>query len=141
MRKPIPPAVLILEKSPFWSAELSRQFLDEPISIRMRSEIREVVPLLTSGTVNLLLIGLEIDLPAILRLLTELRQKSPQVQTLVMLPTENLDLEWSLRELGACEIIPTPVSGDRLKQLVDRRLNGPASSEIKTSQHSEFYYE
>jgi len=120
--KPTPPAVLILEKTPFWSAELNRQFLDEPVSIRVRNQVQDVFSLLASNTVKILIIGVEIELDSVLRLLTDLSQSFPEVQTLVLLSTENLELEWSLREVGVSEIIPAPVSGDQLKQILRRRL-------------------
>jgi DNA-binding NtrC family response regulator len=121
-RKPVPPSVLVLEESPFWSAELSRQFVDDPISIRMRSHARDVMPLLNTRTISLLLIGLEIYFPEALRLLAQVRQQSQNVNTIVLLPHENLDLEWTLREMGAAEVLPTPVSPERLTDIVKRYL-------------------
>jgi DNA-binding NtrC family response regulator len=121
-RKPSPPAVLVLEESPFWSAELSRQFIDQPVSIRMRTRVQDVVPLLATKTVSLLVVGLEIDLPSVLRLLAELRQQAQLVRTIVLLPAENLELEWTIRELGAVEVLPAPVLPGRLSHIVMRYL-------------------
>lgn len=121
-RKPTPPSVLVLEETPFWSAELSRQFVDQPVSIRMRTRVQDVVPLVATKTTSLLVVGLEIDLPAVLRLLAVLRQQSYSVRTIVLLPAENLELEWTIRELGAVEVLLAPVLPDRLSHIVMRYL-------------------
>jgi len=120
----IPPSVLVLEESPFWSAELSRQFVKEPISLRMRPRVQDVPELLSTGTVGLLLVGLEIELPSVLRMLSGLRERFQTVTTIVLLTDENRELEWFLRELGADDVILMPVSGVRLAEIIRRRLSG-----------------
>lgn len=128
----VPPSVLVLEESPFWSAELSRQFVKEPLSLRMRPRVQDVPQLLSTGTVGLLLVGLEIDLPSVLRLLASLRERFYQVSTIVLLTENNRELEWSLRELGADDVILMPVSGERLAGVIRRRLSG-ASHNVDNS--------
>ena len=132
----VPPSVLVLEESPFWSAELSRQFVKEPISLRMRPRVRDVPELLETGTVGLLLIGLEIELPSVLRLLSGLGERLQKIATVVLLTDENRELEWSLRELGADEVVFMPVSGERLAGII-RRYLFDSSHENQTHSHFE----
>ncbi|MDG2391790.1 MAG: hypothetical protein P8M30_21000, partial [Planctomycetaceae bacterium] len=52
----------------------------------------------------------------------ELRQQAQLVRTIVLLPAENLELEWTIRELGAVEVLPAPVLPGRLSHIVMRYL-------------------
>jgi len=118
----MPPTVLVLETSSFWTAELQRQFTDETIGVRRRDQIDEASRLLETGTIGLLVIGLEIPIPSVLRLLTSLQQQNQASRVVVIIPPENRDLEWTLRELGAHEVLPMPFSGTQLATVIGRQL-------------------
>lgn len=124
---PAPPALLVLEETPFWSAELQRQLGAEPISIRLRCRVEDAWELLKTGQVAMLVVGTDIDLPAVLRLLTKLSATRSALRITILLTPERGDLEWTLRELGAVDILTTPFASRELVDTVRRAFDLPRS--------------
>lgn len=122
------PTLLVLEESPFWSAELQRQLCSEPISIRLRCRVEDAWELLRIGQVTMLVIGSDIDLPDVLRLLAKLTETGHTPRITILLTPEKRDLEWSLRELGAIDILTTPIASRDLVTVVRRTFDLSRSS-------------
>lgn len=122
-----PPTLLVLEESPFWSAELQRQFCSEPISIRLRCRVDDAWELLRTGQVKLLVVGSDIDLPSVLRLLARLTETGHTPRITILLTPQKRDLEWSLRELGAVDVLTTPIASRDLVCVVCRAFDLPRS--------------
>lgn len=122
-----PPTLLVLEESPFWFAELQRYSGSEAISLRLRCRVEDAWELLKTGQIKMLIIGPDVDLPAVLRLLTRLTDAVPAPRVTVLLTPEKRDLEWSLRELGAVDVLTTPFSSRELTDIVRREFDLPPS--------------
>ena len=118
-----PSTLLVLEETPFWSAELQRSIGSAAFSIRLRCRVEDAWELLKTGQVKMLVIGLDIDLPAVLRLLTRLVDVLPIPRVTILLTPEKRDLEWSLRELGASDILMTPFASHELVDVVRREFD------------------
>jgi len=131
-----PCTLLVLEEAPFWSTELQRHLGSEAVSIRLRCRVEDAWELLNADRVKMLVIGLDIDLPAVLRLLTRLADSLSAVRVTVLVTPETCDLEWSLRELGVVNILTTPFESRDLLDIV-RREFGLVRAECRTSAKQE----
>lgn len=131
-----PSTLLILEETPFWFPELQRQMSPEVASIRLRCRVEDAWELLNTGRVRMLVIGPDIGVPAVLRLLARLADRLPTVRVAVLIAPETRDLEWSLRELGAVDILTTPCESRALIDVV-RREFGLARMETRISAQHE----
>jgi DNA-binding NtrC family response regulator len=131
-----PSTLLVLEETPFWSAELQRQLGSEAISIRLRCRVEDAWGLLTTGHVKMLVVGPDIGLPAVLQLLTRMADLAPAVRVTVLVTPQTRDLEWSLRELGAVDILTTPFESRDLVGIVQREFS-LARTETRQSAHHE----
>ena len=70
----------------------------------------------------MLVIGSDINLPAVLRLLPALADCTPKVRITLLAAPGTRDLEWSLRELGAVDFLAAPVASRDLANVVRREF-------------------
>ena len=121
-RRSEPSTLVVLEERPFWFAELQRRLGPEAISVRLRCRAEDVWESLKTGHVRMLVIGADVDLPAVLRLLIRLADHPFSVRSAVLVAPETRELEWSLRELGAVDILQTPFEIRGLVDIVRREF-------------------
>jgi FixJ family two-component response regulator len=85
--------------------------------------VEDAWELLRTGQVAMLVIGSDIDLPSVLRLLAKLPETGHTPRITILLTPQMRDLEWSLRELGAVDILTTPVAYRDLVGVVRRAFD------------------
>ena len=116
-----PATILVYENAPFWTPELQRQFLNQNVTIRSRHRSRDVKPFLRDNSTELVIVCFENQKADAVGLLGELGRER-LVSCLMILPREDLSLEWVLRELGAEAVFPEPLQGEHLANHIRRRL-------------------
>lgn len=100
------------------SAELTRRFVNESVSIRHCPHRTDLPGLLNAGRRPILLVSLQDKARECVELL---RARIPALIVAVGSATHR-DLECSLREAGVCSLILGPVSADELSRRI-RRLS------------------
>lgn len=122
--------VAVLERRPWWTPELQRQFLNEPVRVRSGRGLRDLAGLLTPPP-DVLIIEFELAPAGCLQWLGQRSGEAAHVPVVVIGTSRTAELEWLVRELGATEVVLDTVPGHLLAGLCRRqfqRANGRKSS-------------
>jgi DNA-binding NtrC family response regulator len=119
--------VFVFESRSYWTPELQRQFQNEEIRVRACSNIGDVRRHADSHTsqypkaCQLVVLSLDAGPAECLQFLGRSKQLGSFAVIVVGSPT-TMELEWSIRELGAFEFVPHDIAGDDLARLCQRQL-------------------
>ncbi len=112
----------VFERRPRWGPELQRQFLgDRTIQVVNCGLIRDMCPTDPGHRVALLL-DMRHAQADVLQLLGNLQRHRTAAVVIVMIGTDDSELEWTIRELGAGDVVVGEVDGASLARLCRRQL-------------------
>ena len=119
--------VYVFESRPYWTPELQRQFQKEDLRVRACSSIVDVRRHLDShaetnpNTKQIVVLDLDAGSAECLQFLGR-RNRSWNSDVIVVGSPTTLELEWSIRELGAFGFVPHDIGGDELARICRRQF-------------------
>jgi DNA-binding response OmpR family regulator len=106
-------AILVHEPEPYWTPELQRQFVDEPVTVRGCSSPVELDALRTNY--DAVVIVFELASSSLTTWLTWLTRRRIVDDPVVILGSPELaELEWTFRSAGVASFRIDPISGREL---------------------------
>lgn len=111
---PQSPAVLVLERDPYWSPELQRRFRDEAVVVRSCRRLGDLDALLTECDAAVVVLVLSAD-PA--GCLAWLARRATEVPVVVLGSPESVGLEPMFRSVGATSFQAEVIAGGDLARL------------------------
>ena len=118
----------VFERSPYWTPELQRQFDPGEVTVRRCRSVADVrrlafpPPGAASGDRRVVLLDLESGPADCLQLLGSGLPRVHRVPVVVYATGRAAELEWSLREAGAVDVIVKHIPGRAMVQLCRRLL-------------------
>ena len=116
-------AIIVLEKSPRWEAELKRRFDPHELLVRPCRTVRDVKDLSSKAPGSVVVADLSIGPADVLRLLETLLQQRSGCHPIVIGAADASPLEWPARDLGAQVWDTDRVTGAELSEHCRRLLN------------------
>lgn len=119
-----PACILVIEPAPDWQPELQRRFPQCQVTAASDADLPALDELLTQGELQLLVADLSVLAGNAHRLSVLVETICGRADVLVILPVDDVTLEWELRDWGATSVVQ---GGDRnavlcaCRQLLRRR--------------------
>ena len=115
------PYIVVFEKEPRWAPELKRQFLGDDVTVRACRSVSDIESKWESAEETVIVLDLEAEPANCLQFLGQSMGDSAHPPVIVIGSSRVLELEWSVRELGAVEFLPDSVLGEDLATLCRRQ--------------------
>jgi len=116
--------IIVLESRSRWEPELERQFVNEPVRVRGCRTIKELSSLTFPSTIanaasnvkiaDVVVLQISENAAAGLQWLTSLTTQPQAPSVIILCSSESAELEWTLRDAGAREVLIDENSGERL---------------------------
>ena len=113
--------IVVLESRSRWEPELQRQFVNEPVRVRGCRTIKELSSLTFPSTIasnveiaDIVVLQISENAAAGLQWLTSLGTQPQAPSVIILCSSESAELEWTLRDAGAREVLIDENSGERL---------------------------
>ncbi len=113
--------IVVLESRSRWEPELQRQFVNEPVRVRGCRTIKELSSLTFPSTIassaeiaDVVVLQISENAAAGLQWLTSLATQPQAPSVIILCPSESAELEWTLRDAGARDVLIDEYSGERL---------------------------
>ena len=113
--------IVVLESRSRWGPELQRQFVNEPVRVRGCRTIKELSSLTFPSTIasnaeiaDVVVLQISENAAAGLQWLTGLATQPQAPSVIILCSSESAELEWTLRDAGAREVLMDENSGERL---------------------------
>jgi DNA-binding response OmpR family regulator len=113
--------IIVLESRSRWEPELQRQFVNEPVRVRGCRTIKELSSLTFPSTIasnaeiaDVVVLQISENAAAGLQWLTSLTTQPQAPSVIILCSSESAELEWTLRDAGAREVLIDENSGERL---------------------------
>ena len=113
--------IVVLESRSRWEPELQRQFVNEPVRVRGCRTIKELSSLTLPSMIasnaeiaDVVVLQISENAAAGLQWLTSLATQPQAPSVIILCSSESAELEWTLRDAGAREVLIDENSGERL---------------------------
>lgn len=114
--------IVVFEKKPRWIPELKRQFRDDDVRIHGTATLADEL-LVQPGPINsMLVVVLEEAEANCLQFLGRSAQRVDPPPAIVVADPTTMEMEWTIRELGAVDVVADRVTGEELADLCRRVL-------------------
>jgi len=123
--------IAVWELDPWWAPRLQHQFAGSDVAVRSFREFSD----LGEASPDVAVFAATDDSEGAIRRLSEIKQRSAGVFTIMIIRQDLRIAEWRLRDLGADIVIENDVSGAVLAQNCRRALSAPEqdrSRELKS---------
>ena len=111
----------MLERRPWWTPELQRQFLGTDVRVRSGRSFRDLRTLLTPAT-RVLVLEFDVSPAECLQWLGGRSGMAAECSVVVIGTEESAELEWLVRELGATDFVPETIGGGALAVLCRKQF-------------------
>jgi len=114
------PGIVIFERTSRWEAGIKRHFHSRDVWIRPCRKTADVTTAWQQAPGSLTVIDLSADPETGLRLTRAAATQTPPAPVLALITTQQADLEWPLRELGAISVVQSNITARRLAALCEQ---------------------
>jgi len=112
--------IYVFENRPRWVPELKRQFIDDPVAIRVCPRVQDLTHIQQLSSESLFVLALQENANVILNLLKWKNRHRMEIPVIVIAGKRWMSLEWSLREAGIIAFTSEQISGSQLARLCRR---------------------
>lgn len=113
--------IAVLERRPWWTPELQRQFLGTGVRVRSGSSFRDLRSLLTPE-IRVLAIEFDVSPAECLQWLGGRAGIAAECPAIVIGTEQTAEFEWLVRELGATDFVPETIGGRALAALCRKQF-------------------